>query len=614
MSRGSGFFSAKNMKNDKKHMLDMLKHHIQHIQQKIMDELETVRVVANRSMRQIAKMRPDSQAVEMQLKAIAEKRVEELEQLYPTPYFIKCEVVEKGANESKTFYVAKYQMSQESVYSWISPIAAIRFESPGNVSYTLPSGEKKELLLTGREQYMIVDGKVIFFAREEEGSSRELIYQEHFTKQKTEFALPEIVAQMEKAQDQVIRAHHYGPLVISGPAGSGKTTLALHRVAYLTQAPDTAQFYPPEKIIVFVQDNGTKEYFSHLLPELGIHEVTITTFSEWAMNILGLEGYEYVIRYGANDEERDLYEYQKIRVLREKEIVPEYNKNSTSVLSKAYSRIKLYEKQKKTKQLDRFDITLLLKAYLEKNKKLESSRTMNTIVRGVLKQKTKKTALQYSLMVVDEFQNYLPEQLLILKTCLEEEARSTIYVGDTAQQVYLGTIKDWKEIAETITPERKIRLDKVYRNTKSILLFIQSLGYSIVIPNGIKEGPAVTEKIFTNPNEEIQHIRNTLSQYTKGSIGILGKSDTYLESFKEAFKDEKNVHVLTMNESQGVEFDLVCIVGINDETFTVTHHDDVLPEHLTERKLMQKDLLYVALTRAITELHVLGRKYLKDIL
>ena len=45
--------------------------------------------------------------------------------------------------------------------------------------------------------------------------------------------------QMEKAQDQVIRAHHAGPLVISGPAGSGKTTLALHRVAFLTQSPET---------------------------------------------------------------------------------------------------------------------------------------------------------------------------------------------------------------------------------------------------------------------------------------------------------------------------------------------------------------------------------------
>ena len=63
---------------------------------------------------------------------------------------------------------------------------------------------------------------------------------------------------------------------------------------------------------------------------------------------------------------------------------------------------------------------------------------------------------------------------------------------------------------------------------------------------------------------------------------------------------------MTMLESQGVEFDLVCIVGINEKTFEITHHKDVLPEHLLERGKMQRDLLYVALTRAISELHVLG--------
>jgi len=101
----------------------------------------------------------------------------------------------------------------------------------------------------------------MFFSKEVEGRARELIYQEHFTNRKTGFMLPEIVAEMEKSQDQVIRAHHEGPLVISGPAGSGKTTLAFHRVAYLTQAPDTALHYREDSIIIFVQDNGTKEYF-----------------------------------------------------------------------------------------------------------------------------------------------------------------------------------------------------------------------------------------------------------------------------------------------------------------------------------------------------------------
>ena len=62
-----------------------------------------------------------------------------------------------------------------------------------------------------------------------------------------------------------------------------------------------------------------------------------------------------------------------------------------------------------------------------------------------------------------------------------------------------------------------------------------------------------------------------------------------------------------MRESQGVEFDLVCIVGIHHDTFTVTHTIDTLPSHIEERKRIERDLLYIALTRAITELHILGK-------
>ncbi len=602
------------MKNNKESLLTTLRSHITYIQEKVLADLELVKVVANRSVREIGKMKPENQVVEMERRGFAIRRVDELEHLYKTPYFVRCEILERGESEKKTYFFAKHQLSEESIYSWVAPVASIRFESPGTVSYTLPSGEKREIELLSRDQYMIVDGKVIFFAREEGDTPRELIYQEHFTQQKSGFILPEIVAQMEKAQDQVIRAHHYGPLVISGPAGSGKTTLALHRVAYLTQAPDTASLYPAEKIIVFVQDDGTKEYFSHLLPELGIHNVAITTFAAWAMKILGLSEYEYIHRYGETEEDCDMYEYQKIRALRQQDVLPEYNKNPFTLLSKVYGEINLFKKQKKEQKLDRFDLTILLKSYVQKYKKIETTRVFDGVIDGVLKKRTRKTLINYSLVVVDEFQNYLPEQLLLLKTCINDDTKATMYVGDTAQQVYLGTIKEWSQIGESISTERSIRLDKVYRNTKNILLFIESLGYKISIPAGIKEGPLVVEKICTTQHEEIEHIGSLLKQYEKGSIGILGKSSKYLEKFKESFKGNKNVHVLTMNESQGVEFDLVCIVGIHNDTFTVTHYSDVLPEHIQERTAMQKDLLYVALTRAITELHILGSKKLHEII
>jgi superfamily I DNA/RNA helicase len=130
----------------------------------------------------------------------------------------------------------------------------------------------------------------------------------------------------------------------------------------------------------------------------------------------------------------------------------------------------------------------------------------------------------------------------------------------------------------------------------------------------VKDGPVVVEKIINDKKEEIKHIKNNISKYEQGSIGILSKNESYLEDFKIEFGGIRNIHTLSMLESQGVEFDIVFIVGVDIESMEVKHHSDVLPEHLKERSRMQKDLLYVALTRAITELHILGKEKLGNIL
>ena len=606
------------MEKYKEKLLNSLKLHIDFIRQKVRERIEPTKVIASKSLKDISRMRPEDQMVQMQLVANAQNRIVELENLEGSPYFMKFYITDEDGTD-KEYYFAKHQFSEESIYSWVAPVASIRFESPGKATYRLPDGTIKTVIIKEKEQYMIVDGKVIFFAKEEKDKPRELIYQEHFTRQKSEFALPEIVAQIEKAQDQVIRASHRGPLVISGPAGSGKTTLALHRVAYLTQAPDTSSFYPPRSIIVFVQDKGTKEYFGTLLPGLGINDVSIVTFAEWGLKVLGLNDYSYTERYGESEEEKDLYEYQKLRALREKQTT-QWNKNIMNVLNSQYNsyiskdNLKLFEKQKKEKSLDRFDLVILLQSHFAKYGKFETKREYKTFVKDKIVKKVEKNLASYSLMIVDEFQNYLPEQLKIFKSCQIEDLKSVVYVGDIAQQVKLGTIRNWEETGETILSDRNIRLNKVYRNTKNILTYVESLGYKVEIPEGVKSGPGVIEKIIKTKEGELLHIIDHIKRYEKGSIGIISKDEANLLPFKNKFEGIKNIHVLTMLESQGVEFDIVFIVGVNKKSFEIKHDVDVLPKHIDERKRMQKDLLYVALTRAITELHILGEDTLSDIL
>jgi ATP-dependent exoDNAse (exonuclease V) beta subunit len=343
------------------------------------------------------------------------------------------------------------------------------------------------------------------------------------------------------------------------------------------------------------------------------------TFAEWGLKVLGLNDYSYIERYGESEEEKDLYEYQKLRALREVSI-SNWNKNITNVLNSQYysylskDNLKLFEKQKKEKSLDRFDLVILLQSHFSKYGKFETRREYKTFVKDKIVKKIEKSLASYSLMIVDEFQNYLPEQLRIFKSCQMEDLKSVVYVGDIAQQVKLGTIRNWEETGETILPDRNIRLNKVYRNTKNILTYIESLGYNVEIPEGIKTGPNVVEKIINTKEEEIAHIVEHIKKYEKGSIGIISKDEANLLPFKNEFENLKNIHVLTMIESQGVEFDIVFIVGISRQSFNIKHDFDTLPKHIEERKRMQKDLVYVALTRAISELHILGKDTLSNIL
>ncbi len=99
----------------------------------------------------------------------------------------------------------------------------------------------------------------------------------------------------------------------------------------------------------------------------------------------------------------------------------------------------------------------------------------------------------------------------------------------------------------------------------------------------------------------------------QGIVGVIGKTREEIEYIGNYFKNEKRIHVTTMAMSQGVEYDTVCIVGVDSDFFLISNPGNLDEEFIEEKKRIQKDLLYVALTRAISELHVLGSVKLRSI-
>ncbi|MFA5047819.1 MAG: UvrD-helicase domain-containing protein [Patescibacteria group bacterium] len=549
------------------------------------------------------------------LMAQCRRRYDDLGQLLPSPYFYSCQMKFDNEEKPRELFFAKFAFDEEDIYSWASPAAKVRFEKPGRFAYEGVENRIQKGELFKKEQYLINDGRILFLAKEELGQPRQLIYQEYFSTRKTAFILPEIVAQMEKAQDEVIRADWRGPLLISGPAGSGKTTLALHRIAYLLQSPETAGIFQGEKILVLVQDKNTKDYFSHLLPEFGIKEVEITTLEDLARKILPLDGWQVNNRLLPNEQSLDDYIIKKIQALRSIATDYLFNKRSISFLDDIYKNIftadeeKVWCQQKKDKVIDRIDLAGLLLAQALGGR-LEVEKDYYQMARdGSLKKRKGRFLAQYQLIVLDEFQNYLPEEIKTLKLALALQDGSLLYVGDLNQQIRLGTIRDFTEVDEVLPSDRRVVLQKVYRNTKEILGYLRGLGYQTIIPDQLKSGPAVEELALTE-QEEIKFIKAAVCGQDEISIGILAERDDYVKRYQQELGTIKNIRIMSMAEAQGVEFDTVFLVGLDRPNF-MAYANPVLAG---EKARIRRDLLYIALTRAMNKLYVLGRVKLSEIL
>lgn len=592
-------------------LLSEAKVNVENARKSIVQEIQTT----EKTIERYERPGQTDQFVRQKLLTHFHERLDQLHHLFPSPFFFRGDIT-RTDGKAQTIHFAKFPLLSEGIFSWTSPAARIRFADLGPVTYTIPDQGTWSGTLNRKDQFMIAGGEIRFMTSETAAAGRTLVYQEQLSKRKTDFMLPEIIARMERAQDDVIRAHWKGSFLISGPAGSGKTTLAFHRIAYLLQSPEAAQHFSDENIIVFVQDENTKAYFSRLLPELGIHTVNVTTFASWAFEQLSIQG-NFIRRQNGTDEKIDTHEYHKLLALQKE--IPSHTKDPYSLLETMYKAtftkddLLLFKEQKKTKSFDRFDLSILLKNALKQKGMFFKDEEYYERKQGFeVMRKKRKIPLHYSLIVVDEVQNYLPEQISILRSCIGKETKAMLYVGDLRQQVMLGTLKEWKDVGENFEQERKVELEKVYRSTKQILTFISSLGYAVNVPRELREGAEVTEEIHQHVLEETNRIKQISARNDeKLQTGVISFSEEHLEMFRGELNGIPNLHILTVNQAQGVEFDRVFLVGLDEELFkSSTNHEKTYKNNIAH---IRKDLLYVALTRAIDELFVFSKRPLKEI-
>lgn len=208
-------------------------------------------------------------------------RLRVLKQMYDSAYFGKIEFVEDGDCEVEKYYIGISTLRKNDdgdflVLDWRAPVCSLYYEyESGKCSYECPAGIINGKLLSKRQFGIFRD--TINFAFDTDV----LIQDELLCKVLSESRdkkMGNIVKSIQKEQNTAIRKSGAENLVVFGPAGSGKTSVAMHRAAFLLyKHRDTIK---SENILILSPNSIFKDYISDVLPDLGEAEVKIYTLTE----------------------------------------------------------------------------------------------------------------------------------------------------------------------------------------------------------------------------------------------------------------------------------------------------------------------------------------------
>lgn len=179
--------------------------------------------------------------------------------------------------------VLKTPEYQVCVTDWRSPVANLYYSGQvGRVSYEAPDG-RVEGELSLKRMFTVEDGQLL--AMQDTG----VVGQEKFLtdalSQVTTSRLREVVTTIQAEQNTVIRYDPMRPLCVQGVAGSGKTTIALHRIAWmLYRLQKTLQ---PQQMLILAPNPLFLSYISRVLPDLGVDAVRQLTFPQLCENLMG---------------------------------------------------------------------------------------------------------------------------------------------------------------------------------------------------------------------------------------------------------------------------------------------------------------------------------------
>lgn len=587
---------------------------------------------------------------------------EQIAKLQDSPYFARVDFQSHGSRAAFPYYIGRFSFRHQDellVCDWRAPVAALFYDCEvGPAGYEAPMG-RMEGALTRKRQFKIKDGQMEY-AIETSANIQDDVLQRELSHTSDE-KMKSIIATIQKEQNRIIRNERAGTLLIQGAAGSGKTSIALHRIAYLLYRFKGR--LSAQNVTVISPNRVFGDYISNVLPELGeepIYELGLADVA--AVQLEGVIAFkpdsDPMEAAGAAWMERARFKstLSFLDLLdRFLQTMPEAVFEAADCVFGAYSidaawiqnRFTAYPSVPVKRRLELLANDLQDRFASEPfaDDSVPTAKTILKRLRAMLKIKNTlalykafyqwlgmperfvmpaKSTLEWMdvypflyvhasfeglresrvirHLVVDEMQDYTPVQFAVLNRLFP--CQKTI-LGDFGQCVdpcHSHTLADLRRLYEGA---EFVELNKSYRSTYEIIRFAKRIQPAAPEPVE-RHGEEPVLLPCAGKEEELEHIEAIMEAFGRSgfaSLGILVKTNRDAEALYEKLSN-KHVHLLTPESSRFTNG--VSIASIRMAK-GLEFDEVVIPDADAENYATEYDrrLLYVACTRAMHRLSLL---------
>lgn len=598
------------------------------------------------------------------LGAFTVKVREKIAKLKDSPYFARIDFRLMKDSEAKVFYIGRFAFSHANellISDWRSPIAGMFYDCEiGPAGYIAPVG-KIEGELTRKRQFKIKNG-IMEYALESSVVIRDDLLQQELSHSSDE-KMKSIIATIQKEQNIIIRNENTGTLIIQGVAGSGKTSIALHRIAYLLYR--FKDKLSAKNVTIISPNRVFGDYISNVLPELGEEPIYEVSFADIAR--VQLEG---VVDFETDKDPLETDDAGWVERVRFKstlgfvklldEFIEEMSNHvfepvdysygsfivKAETLSALFKRYSRYPVKRSLQMIadeiyNRFDTDNIREDDLPDNRTILKALNRMLKVKNTLalyKEFYKRNDLSKMLvmpakkrlewsdvypflylhaffeglkesgiikhLVIDEMQDYTPIQYAVINLLFK--CQKTI-LGDFGQLINPNHLHSLEDLRQLYDGAEFVELSKSYRSTYEIISFakkIKSMGRLEAIERH-GEPPAIIKCL--NNQDELRKIGNGICAFLKSSfssLGIITKTNRDAKLLYDLLSTDYDVYLLSPESTRFANGVLVTSIQMSKGL----EFDEVIIPYVnrdTYNTEYDRSLLYIACTRAMHRLTLL---------